>query len=226
MLIDLFLLLILVVLVLSGYRKGLLMSLLSLVVVVLCCMGASLAQKALTPMAADYLEPKVAASIQASMEERLAESTQQALEQAGETGLTIGGQSVTLGDLADLLRRFGLNVEEAVTDGASSALTPAIAAAAQAAARAIVEQIAGVLIFFAAFLILYLVLHSVALAVNVVDRLPVLHTLNRAGGAIMGLLVGLLMMTVAAAVCGSAGLLPEEPGPLSRIFLILADRLL
>ncbi len=226
MLIDVILLLILVACVLSGYRKGLLMSLMSLVVVIVCCLGASAAQRTLTPKAVEYMEPKVASAIEAGIQEQLERSTQQSLEQAGDIGLRIGGESMTLGDLADFLGQFGIDVEEEVTESASNALSPAVAAAAQGAARTIVEQLAGIVIFFAAFLILYLVLHSAALAVNVVDRMPVIHTLNRAGGAVLGLCGGLLAITVAAAVILREGFALDEVGMLTQLFASLADRLL
>lgn len=226
MLIDVILLLILVACVLSGYRKGLLMSLLGLLIAVLCCLGASAAQRALTPTAVEYLEPKLAETIQAGIEDRITQDTQEALDDAGNQTLEIGGQSMDLSEIAEFLQRFGLDVEESVTQGATTALEPVAQAAAQAAARAIAEQIAGAVIFFAAFLILYLVLRSVALAINVVDRLPVIHTLNRAGGAVAGLIGGLLVMVVAAAVLRQAGLQEGALGPLGQTLVAMADRLL
>lgn len=228
MLIDVICLLILVACCLSGYRKGLLMSLCSLLVLVLCCLGASLAQQNLTPKAVAYLEPILTEKVEVQLQAELEDQTQQAVEQAEDTGLVIGGQQVTLGDLADFLGRFGLDVEQSVTEGASEAMEPMVRAAAQAVARAVVEPIAEVLIFFSAFLVLYLVLHSVVLAVNVVDRLPVLHTLNRAGGAIFGLIGGGLMLTVALVVLNRTGFLPEDAleGPLGNVFRQVASQIL
>ena len=226
MLIDVILLLFLLAMVLSGSRKGLLMGLLGLITVVLCCLGASWAQQALTPKAADYLEPQVAATIEAGITAQVDQSTQQALDQAGSAGLMIGGQEMTLSDIADLLGRFGIDVEGTVTQCTSDALAPAVAAAAQAAARAIVEKIAGVLIYFAAFLILYLVLHNLALALNVVSRLPVIHTLNHAGGALAGFAGGMLALVVGAAVLCRSGLAPQALGPFSSLLMGLAGQFL
>ena len=226
MLIDLILLLILVACILSGYRKGLLMSLLSLLIVVLCCFGASAAQHALTPKAVEYLEPRLAEQIQAGIQDRIDQDTQQALDEAGDQELEIGGQSMELSEITNFLQQFGLDVEETVTEGATTALEPVAQAAAQAAAHAIAQQIAGAVIFFAAFLVLYLILRSVALVINVVDRLPVIHTLNRAGGAVAGLVGGLLVMVVAAAVLRQAGLQEDALGPLGQSLIALADRLL
>ena len=226
MLIDIILLLILLAMILSGYRKGLLMSLMRLIIVILCCLGASTAQAALTPRVTDYLEPKLTAAIRPAMEAGIRQETENALEEAGQAGLTIGGEELTLGDLAGLLGQFGLDVEQTVTDSTVDTLEPALDAAAQTLAHVITLRVAGALIYFSAFLILSLILHNVALAVNAVDRLPVIHTFNRMGGALLGLLGGLTAMVVAAAVCRQAELLPKHLGPFSQIIVGAAEHLL
>lgn len=221
MLIDGILLLLVIFLVLSGYRRGLLMSLMGLLTVVVCCLGAALAQQTLTPRVAEYLQPKLESVIQANLEDYLADATQSA-----DPTVSVGGQTMDLGQLSEFLSQFGIDMEETVTQGAETALSPVISQASAAIAARLVEKIAGALIFFAAYLILYLILHNVALAVNLVARLPVVHTLNRAGGAILGLLESLLFLTVAAAVLQKEGLLPENLGPISQILLDFAGKIL
>ena len=226
MLIDVILILILVMCALSGYRKGLLMSLLGLLVIVLCCLGATAARNALTPRAAAYLEPRLAGYLQSNLESGLQENASEALEGGTETGLTVGGRQITFADLAELLRQFGLDVEETVSEAADGTISYAAEAAARALARALTEQIAGAVIFFAAFIILYLLLHSAALALNMVDRVPVVHTFNRMGGLLLNLCGGLLAMIVATAVFRQAELLPVEPGPFSLLLIDLSRQLL
>ena len=75
------------------------------------------------------------------------------------------------------------------------------------------------------FLVLYLVLHNIALGINVVDRLPVIHTCNRIGGAVLSGGGCLLVLVVVSALCSEAGLLPLERGPLLQCLLNLAGRL-
>ena len=228
MLIDVICLLVLVAFFLSGYRRGLLMSLCGLLILVLCCLGAALAQAKFTPQVVAVLEPKITAQVEAQIQAELAANTQQAVDQAEQSELYIGGEQASVGELVGILERFGLDVEQSVTEGTATALEPAIHAAAQAVSAAIVGSLAQLLIFFGTFLILYLVLHSVALAVNVVDYLPVLHTLNRAGGAVFGLAEGVLLLTVVAVVLGKTGLLPQEAlsGPLGSLLQQVAERLL
>ena len=226
MLIDIILILILVCLILSGYRRGLLMSLMGLVIVVLCCLGAAAAQRALTPSVTEYLEPKIAAALEPEVESYIAGQTQTALDDAEEQGLTVNGEEMTLGDLAELLQNFGLDVDQTITDATGDMLNPAADAVADSIARTVAERIAGTLVYLAAWIILYLILHNVSLAVNVVNRLPVIRTCNKLGGALLGALEALVPMVVIATVCDRAGLLPEKMGPVSEAIRQLAHNLL
>ena len=226
MILDIVLLLLLVTCTLSGYRKGLIMSLMSLVIAVLCCLGAGVAQNKLTPAAEEYLTPRLEAMFLPSVQSDMQQGADELLEQAGETGFTVGGQTVTVSELAELLKGFGLDIQETVSEETGIALEPAAQLAAGTVAAFLAKRIAGMLIFFTSFLVLYLVLYNVALALNIVDKLPVLHTLNRAGGAILGLAGCLLVMVVAAMVVRNSSLLPAEPGLLTRGILELSQRVL
>ena len=212
MLIEVMILLILVACGLSGYRRGLLMSLCTLLILVLCSLGASVAQETLAPKAEAFMEPKVQQVVQQQFQEQIQQGTEQAMEEAG--------QDEPLNNLIGMLERFGVDVEQQVTQGASAAMQPAVEEASHAVAQAVVKPVAELVVYMAAFLILYLLLHSVALAVNVVDRLPVIHTLNRVGGAVLGVLSGVLLLTVLLVVCQRTGWIPEDAasGPLGLLF--------
>ena len=213
MIIDVILILILIGLILSGYRRGLLMSLMGLIIVLLCCLGAAAAQRTLTPAVTAYLEPKIAAALEPEVESYIAGQTQQTLEDAEKQGLTVDGEQLSLDDIAEMLQDFGLDADQTITSGVSDALQPATDAVAGDIAHLVALRIAGTFVFIAAWVILYLVLHNLALALNMVNRLPVIRTCNRIGGAVLGALEGLIPMVVIAAVCDGAGLLPEKMGP-------------
>ena len=102
MAVDIILLLIFVVCVLSGYRKGLILSLCTLLMLALSCLGAAAVQQALTPKVSEWMEPKVTSYLVDVIQDGVEDSTENALEQTGEVGLTIGGKQVTLNDLAAL----------------------------------------------------------------------------------------------------------------------------
>jgi hypothetical protein len=205
MVIELIFILILVVSTLSGYRKGLLMSLCTLLVLVLCGLGASLAQEMFTPKAVEFLEPSVEQMVAQEIRQQVQTDTDQALSEAGDAG-------DILGDLGAML---GVDLTQTVTDSTETL----VEAAAQSVAKAIVEPLAGLLIYLVAFLILYLVLHGAALAINVVDRLPGIHTLNRLGGAVLGFSTGLLVLVLLVGVGQKAGYLAENTtlGPIGSL---------
>ena len=116
MLIDVILALFLIYCGISGYRKGLVMSLMSVLMVVICCLGATAAQRLLAPTVTEYLEPQVARAIEPQIERQIELETRNVLEQAEDTGLTVGGRRMTMGDIVELLERFGLDVEDSLAD--------------------------------------------------------------------------------------------------------------
>lgn len=226
MLIEVIFLLFLVTCCLSGYRRGLIMSLGVLLILVLSLLGATVAQETLAPKAVAAIEPKVQQVVREQLRQEVENQTQDTAEQAGDVSFSVGGQQMTLEDISGLLSSFGMNVEAQVAEGTNQALEPVLDAAAGAVAHALVEPVADLVIYVAAFLILYLLLHSVTLALNVVERLPVIHTLNRVGGAVFGLLGGILVLIVFMVVCRRTGWLPEElgKGPLGLLFQGLANK--
>lgn len=227
MLIEIIFLLFLVTCCLSGYRKGLIMSLGVLLILVLSSLGATVAQQVLAPKVTEAIEPKVQQVVYRQLQQEFSERTEAAVAEAEDTGISVGGQQVPLDGIAGFLGNFGIDLGARVAEGAEQAMEPTLNAAAEAVAHAIVEPVAELVIYVGVFLILYLLLHSVTLALNIVERLPVIHTLNRAGGAVFGLLGGVLVLTVLMIVCRRTGWLPDDlgKGPLGLLFQGLANRL-
>ena len=85
---------------------------------------------------------------------------------------------------------------------------------------------AGTVIFLLAFLVIFLVLRLAVLLVNVVDRLPVVHTLNHAGGAVLGGIAAAFCLTMITAVLVQSGLLPKNAaaGPVAQLLRTIAER--
>ena len=190
----------------------------------LCKRGV--AQEKLTPRAVEYLTPKIEAMILPSVESELQQGAAELMNQAGETGFTIGDQTMTVSDLAEFLKPFGLDLRQSATEQSEQVLEPVAQAAASKAAAYFARREAGLMIFFVSYLVLYLVLYNVALVLNIVARLPVLHTLNQAGGAILGFCGCLLVMMVSAMVVRSSALLPADPGPVTSGLLALSQQVL
>ncbi|HHW25446.1 MAG TPA: hypothetical protein GXX22_08335 [Clostridiales bacterium] len=102
--------------------------------------------------------------------------------------------------LSSLLSRFGAAPAEAQTAASGSAdAAQAIAAfLAQPAVRAISDALAFLLLFFG----ITLALSIITAVLNMIFKLPVLSALNRAGGLLLGLIIGALYAWVIAYVLG------------------------
>lgn len=224
MTVDIVLLLIFLFCILSGYRKGLIMALCTLLVLVLSCLGATAAKEALTPKAAEWLEPRLAAYVSEQMQEFAVESAGQAVRDAEASGIDIGGNQVDVSGIMGFLDNMGVDVQGAAEDTAEKVSQPLAETAAKAAAKVVVEAVAGGLIFCVSFLVIYLVLHSVALAVNLTDHLPVIHSLNHVGGAVIGLLTGAFFLTMAMALLADTRMVPEDffGGPIAKLIQRIA----
>lgn len=217
--VDIILLLILVVFMLSGYRKGLILSLCGLLILVISCLGASVAQELITPKLVTELHPQVTAALVSELEEQVSASTEAAIQDAGEAGITIAGQEVTVGDLISLLERFGLDVEQSAQNAVSEVSDPIVQSAASAMAGMFLDAVVGFVVFLGAFLIIYLVLRTIELCINTVDRLPVIHTLNHLGGGLVGIISGAFLLVVAMTLLTQTGLIPDTAfhGPISDL---------
>lgn len=219
MIVDIILVLILVVFVLSGYRKGLILSLCGLLILVVSCLGASVAQELLTPKLVAKLQPQVTAALVSELEEQVSASTEAAIADVGQASFTIGGQTFSVEDVIGLLGRFGLDVEQSAETAVSELAHPIVESAASAIAAMFLDAVVGFVVFLGAFLLIYLVLRTVELSINTVDRLPVIHTLNHLGGGLVGVISGAFLMVVAMTVLGQTGLIPDTAfqGPISGL---------
>ena len=227
MAVDIILLLIFVVCVLSGYRKGLILSLCTLLMLALSCLGAAAVQQELTPKVSEWMEPKVTSYLVDVIQNGVEDSTENALEQTGEVGLTIGGKQVTLNDLAGILSGFGLDVQESVQGAAQTVAEPVVQSIAKSISQSVVSSLAGLVIFLVAFLLIYLLLRAVSLIVNLVDRLPVVHTLNHAGGALIGAVSCALFLTVLMGLMVKSGAMEQSSfgGPVAQLLRSIAERI-
>ena len=227
MTVDIILLLIFVVCVLSGYRKGLILSLCTLLMLALSCLGAAAVQQALTPKVSGWMEPKATSYLVDVIQDGVEDSTENALEQTGKVGLTIGGKQVTLNDLAGILSGFGLDVQESVQGAAQTVAEPVVQSIAKSISQSVVSSLAGLVIFLVAFLLIYLLLRAVSLIVNLVDRLPVVHTLNHAGGALIGAVSCALFLTVLMGLLVKSGAMEQGSfgGPVAQLLRSIAERI-
>ena len=167
--VDIVLVLIVLLFAILGARKGMILTLFSLISIVLGLLGGRYVADLLTPP----LVKQAAPMLEGIVEEYITAFLTSADAAAQGNGL-----------LWNLLRRL-------MEEGLSTA-EPVAAELAAALAEAIIHP----LLFLLAFLLILIVCWFIAHALDLVARLPVLNTLNSLGGFVLGLLKGALLVIV------------------------------
>lgn len=204
---DLAVLAILLFFVWLGARRGLILTLASLLAVFVALIGASFLSDTLAEPVAKAIEPAVTQGIHdqvSSYWQRASEADASAEEE--DDWLS----QLPLEELLEPLREsrffrgYAETFQQAVDDGAARIVTHA----AQALAHYMAVQIARIVIFVLAFFAILMAWWFLCHALDLVARLPVLSTVNRWGGGIAGLVKGTLVLFIAGWLLKSS--LPPE----------------
>ena len=190
-----------------GYRKGLVLTLCSLLAVFVALIGASFLSNALAEPVAKAVEPMVAARIQESLTEAI---------QSTEFVSTDGGVAQSPEDVAlasviqhlketELFQGFADAFQKAVENGVAEVTANAV----QSLAHFVAVQIARMVIFAVAFFAILIAWSFLSHALDLVAKLPVLSTLNRWGGGAVGLVKGALVLFILCWLLRDSYLPPE-----------------
>lgn len=173
--------------VLRGCWRGLFLSLAGVAVMILALVGANMGAKALMPPLADWVTPKIEARIAETVENALTDREQQEGETLGE---------LLPEELGALLDRMGLTekLKEALERRAESGIAAIGQAVASAVTRALVESVLYAVLYILLFLALLAVLKLAVFSVSLILKLPVLGSINRLGGALLGLMQGAIVV--------------------------------
>ncbi|MCC8123231.1 MAG: CvpA family protein [Oscillospiraceae bacterium] len=188
LILDLIVAVVLLIFIISGARRGLVLSLCGLVAVLLALFGAGMASKALSPALTAQLEPHIASWMQSSLQEQT-ETVMPTFPAGTEDAAAASETTNSITDILAALKDMGFyaplveSMEDSIAAGVESATTSASAALAAAIAPAL----SYLIVFIAAFLILLALLHLLFRVLNLVAKLPVLNFLNHTGGAVFGL---------------------------------------
>ena len=225
MTLDFILLLVLCCMTVSGYRRGILGALCSLLVIVISFFGAFIAMGALNSRAAAMVEPKIQLFLEQRLTSNIFDRTQTYIDSAEATSITIGGESYSLGDLVDFLDSAGFDVEENIQNSVASSSEGIVSYYAAEIAAQLAAPIGAILTFIAAFLILYLILHTLEMILEGNHSMSVLTMLNKLSGAILGLASGVILLTALVIVAKRNGIINSEQagGPLLTLLQRLTD---
>ena len=194
-----------------GYRKGLVLTLCSLLAVFVALIGASFLSDALAEPAAKAIEPAVTQSIH--------DTVTSYHQRAPEVGATSQDEADWLAQLpieelleplkeSKAFRGFAEAFEKAVDDKAAEIVTHA----AQELAHFVAVQIARTVIFALAFFAILIAWFFLSRALDLVAKLPVLSTVNAWGGGAAGLVKGALVVFIAVWLLRDSLIPPEAIG--------------
>lgn len=188
---DLVILAILLLFALWGMRRGLILTLFSLVAVLVSIVGAVLVANLWAPAVAGWVQPILQPTVSSAIEAALPESAEQA-------DLPLEDLIILLED-ADL--PFGLEdylgdvLAEDLPVLSAQTLTESLA---QSLSEKLANTVAYVGLFVIAFLLILILWMVLGRTLDLVARLPGLHFLNKTGGFVLGALKGVLLLFVCA----------------------------
>lgn len=211
----------LVLAVWRGYRRGLVLTLCGFLAIFVALIGASLVSSALAEPVSQAISPIIQSSIQQAVSEKLqgpADSAQgddsvpdflqdPTLQQPEEEPMA----DAPLEEILSLLRQSPLyrGFADAIQDAVDDGLVAATADATTIIADYISAQVARMVLFAVSFVLILILWFFLSHALDLAFKLPVLSTLNRWGGAALGLGRGALLIFVACWLL-KGGFLPQE----------------
>lgn len=210
---DIIIVLILAFFAWRGGKKGLILTLFGLAGLFVAFFGARFLSNTLQEPVADLIQPSIYRSIQ-GLEPGSSDST---APEDSETAQD--SDQLTVEDLLGVLQESDLfsgltkfldkdNIRQTVGRTAAQAIADSLAALA-----------AKVGLFALSFLLILLVWFLISRALDLAFHLPVLSTLNVAGGIIVGLVKAILLVIVLVWLAQLAGWIPAEPTtPLVSLF--------
>lgn len=205
---DLAILAILIFFVWLGSRRGLVLTLASLLAVFVALIGASFLSDALAEPVSKAIEPAVTSHIHDTVTSHF--------QRAPEVGASSRDEADWLEQLpleelleplkdSRLFRGYVEAFRQTVDDGVTQIVTHTV----QALAHFVAVQIARMVIFAVAFFAILIAWYFLSHALDLVARLPVLSGVNRWGGGIAGLFKGALVLFIAAWLLRDSFVPPE-----------------
>lgn len=193
---------VLIVCAVLGWRRGAFKSVMGIAVVLVALVGAGVISNAGAPMAAKAIAPVISEQI----ENRFDSALQDVLpEESGETANEETAQG--LFSAAGLYQKTAENMaKDAMEQAAQTGQTMV-----EAAMESMIQSAAAAVLFFVSFIILLILLKLVCNVLGLLTAVPGLHFMNAAGGAVFGLLQGvIILIALIWAVQFFAGSVPAQ----------------
>ena len=178
-----------------GYRKGLVLTLCSLLAVFVALIGASFLSDVLAEPVAKAIEPAIVRSIHSTVTSYYQRSPAETSSEDEEAWLA----QLPLEEVLEPLResRFFQGFADAFRQAVDERASELITHAARELAHYVAVQLARTVIFAVAFFAILIAWWFLSHTLDLVARLPVLSTVNAWGGGAVGLVKGALIVFIA-----------------------------
>ena len=219
---DLVVLGVLVLFAVLGWHKGLILSLCGLIAFFVAFAGASFVSNEFGDSISGVIQPYIQSRVEQVLEDSLqTDDTQDTSDTPATYTPTVPGSvpeqsnptdQFTLEQALEALAQSPLfsGLHQALEDAVQNSVIQIVTTASAAIAGYLAGQIAKTGLFLVTFFLILLVWWLLSHALDLACRLPVLHTLNGAGGLVIGLLKGLILVLVVAWLLSLLDVLPRD----------------
>ena len=200
----------LLVAVWRGYRKGFVLTLCGFLAIFVAFIGASLVSNALAGPVSQAIRPMIESSIQQVVTQQSQAAVSLPSEEE-DVSPSQEGQDPSLEELLQELSqsKFFRGFAEAIQKSIDQGMVAATANATRIISDYIARQIAQIVLFVVAFILILVLWYFLSHALDLAFRLPVLSTLNRWSGGILGLFKGALLLFIACQLL-KGSFLPQQ----------------
>lgn len=213
-LIDLAVIAALLVFYLRGRKKGFILVLCGLAAFFVALFGARFLSQQFSPMVADALTPHFTTLVEEQLDSAPTDDPD---------GL-LTGSSEQDSPLTEILQALGLEApfSAPIRDAFTEQLEDSAVNTVSALARAIAQTVAEVVIFILAFILLLIVWALISRLLDLAARLPIIKTLNRLLGGLVGLIQGALVLFFVAWLLRIWNVVPADVMDATTIFKFFA----
>lgn len=209
-----------------GAARGFVLTLCGLLAAVVAFCGAFWISDHFAQPVSEMLQPYVQVHVETLLTDA-AEQTKDAAQTAPSPGLSIPGvapdepeASFSLEDVLEALGDSALfsGLLQSVSDAIDEGVLTVVTTAAAAVAAFLSYQLARSGLFLLSFVVILLVWWLLSHALDLAFRLPVLRTLNKTGGLLLGLVKGALILLVACWAVRVFDLVPAQTAAQTYLF--------
>lgn len=188
-----------------GYRRGLVMTLCGFLAIFVALAGANIVSNALAGPVSQAIRPAVEHQIQSAFQQKADQTAQSAIDNGHSAANPTMEEAVRILKDSKIYQGFVEGFQKALNDGIVAATTNAARAISDYVAR----QIARTVLYVVALVLILVLWTILSRVLDLAFKLPVLSTLNRWSGGVLGLCEGVVLVVIVGMLL-KGGVLPEE----------------